>query len=87
MTERIRLLKEDISECMYRKFNGKVNLDELEEAILRRLVAEMRTSLGDVKKEYENKILELQVQHTSLQNCSTESNRELCLIIDNYRIG
>ena len=63
MMERKRVLKEDISECMFRKFNGKIDLDEIEEGIIKRLVAEMRNSLGDIKKIYDKKIQELEVLH------------------------
>ncbi|KAJ9600983.1 hypothetical protein L9F63_000821, partial [Diploptera punctata] len=59
MTEQIKLLKDEIAECMYRKFNAQVNIDEIEESILRRLVAEMRNSLADARKEYDKKIIEL----------------------------
>ncbi|PSN52097.1 hypothetical protein C0J52_03892 [Blattella germanica] len=74
MVERIRLLKEDINECMFRKFNGRIDLDELEEAILRRLVAEMRSSLKTIKEYYEKVIQEMKVQcqcPLSLENFRT----------------
>jgi predicted chitinase len=66
MTEMIHKLKEGITECMLRKFGREFDLDELEESILRRLVAEMKYSTKDIKKAYERRILEMQVA----MNCS-----------------
>ncbi|XP_069678702.1 cilia- and flagella-associated protein 44 [Periplaneta americana] len=53
MREMIRRLNDDITECMYRKFGGRIDLEELEESIIKRLVAEMKTSLANIKKECE----------------------------------
>jgi hypothetical protein len=61
MTEMIHKLKEDITECMLRKFGREIDLDELEESVLQRLVAEMKYSTKDIKKTYESRILEMQV--------------------------
>jgi predicted chitinase len=66
MAEMIHKLKEDITECMLRKFGREIDLNELEESILRRLVAEMKYSTKDIKKAYERRILEMQVA----MNCS-----------------
>jgi hypothetical protein len=69
MTEMIHKLKEDITECMLRKFSGEIDLDELEEAILRRLVAQIKSSTKDIKKAYERRILEMQV----VMSCRAQS--------------
>jgi hypothetical protein len=61
MVEMIHKLKQDIKECMCRKFGGEIDLDELEEAILRRHVAEMKSSMKDIMKAYERKISAMQV--------------------------
>lgn len=56
MEQQIVDLKEEINSAMTKKFGRVVDLDELEEAILRRFVYEMRTNKEDVKKEYAKKI-------------------------------
>lgn len=61
MTEMIHKLKADIKEGMRRKFGREIDLDELEESVLRRLVAEMKYSTKDIKKAYERRRLEMQV--------------------------
>lgn len=61
MEHQILDLKEEIDSAMIKKFGRVVDLDELEEAILRRFVYEMRTNKEDVKKEYAKKINEVKV--------------------------
>jgi hypothetical protein len=61
MTKIIHKLKDDIRECMLRKFGQEIDLDELEESILQRLVAKIKYSTKDIKKAYERRILEMQV--------------------------
>jgi hypothetical protein len=61
MVGMIHRLKEDINECMFTKFGGKIDLDELEEAVLRRLVAEMKSSRKDIIMAYEKQISAMQV--------------------------
>lgn len=61
MEQRILELKEEINSAMMKKFGRIIDLDELEEAILRRFVFEMSTNKEDVKKEYARKINEVKV--------------------------
>jgi hypothetical protein len=61
MAEKIHRLKKDITECMHKKFGGKIDLDELQEAVLKRLVAEMKSSRKDIRRAYERKITAMQV--------------------------
>jgi hypothetical protein len=67
MVGMIHRLKEDITECMFKKFGGEIDFDELEEAVLRRLVAEMKSSRKDIIIAYERKISAMQV----VINCKT----------------
>lgn len=48
---------------MIKKFGRIVNLDELEETILRRFAYEMRSNVDDIKSEYTAKINEVKVKH------------------------
>jgi hypothetical protein len=65
MIEMIHKLKEDIRQCMLRKFGQEIDLDELEESILQTLAAKIKYSTKDIRKAYERRILEMQV----LMNC------------------
>ncbi|XP_026479521.1 cilia- and flagella-associated protein 44-like [Ctenocephalides felis] len=56
MEERIRKLRESIAEVMYRKFNQIIDLDQLEEAILKKLVHDLRFRMADVQKSYDKEI-------------------------------
>jgi translation initiation factor IF-3 len=66
MTEMIHKLKGDIKKCMLRKFGREIDLDELEESVLQKLVAKLPYSTNDIKKAYERRILEMQV----VMNCT-----------------
>lgn len=61
MVETIQKLKADITECMLRKFGGEIDFDEMEESILRRLVAEEQSPVKDLIKAYERRIYDMQV--------------------------
>lgn len=61
LVETIQKLKTDITECMLRKFGQEIDLDEMEESILRRLVAEEKSPVKDLIKAYERKIHDMQV--------------------------
>lgn len=61
MVGMIHKLKEDITECMFRKFGGEIDLDELEESVLRRLLAETKCSRKDIIAAYERKISAMRV--------------------------
>ena len=47
--------------AMIKKFGRIVNLDELEETILRRFAYEMRSNVDDIRNEYVVKINEVKV--------------------------
>ena len=61
LVETIQKLKADITECMLRKFGGEIDLDDMEESILRRLVAEEQALVKDLIKAYERRIHDMQV--------------------------
>jgi len=61
LVETIQQLKADITECMLRKFGGEIDLDDMEESILRRLVAEEQSPVKDLIKAYERRIHDMQV--------------------------
>jgi hypothetical protein len=61
LVETIQKLKADITECMLKKFGGEIDLDEMEESILRRLVAEEQSPVKDLIKAYERTIHDMQV--------------------------
>lgn len=61
LVETIQKLKADITECMLRKFGGEIDLDEMEESILRRLVAEEQSPVKDLIKAYEKTMHDMQV--------------------------
>lgn len=61
LAETIQKLKADITECMLRKFGGEIDLDEMEESVLRRLVAEEKSPVKDLIKTYERRICDMQV--------------------------
>lgn len=62
MEERIRKLRESIAEVMYRKFNQIIDLDQLEEAILKKLVHDLRFRMADVQKSYDKEIAKWKVR-------------------------
>lgn len=73
MDQRILELKEEINSAMMKKFGRIIDLDELEEAILRRFVFEMSTNKEDVKQEYVRKISEVKVSEVRSSNLSVWS--------------
>jgi len=61
LVDTIQKLKADITECMLRKFGGEIDLDEMEESILGRLVAEEKSPVKDLIEAYERRIHDMQV--------------------------
>jgi hypothetical protein len=61
LLETIQKLKADITECMLRKFGGEIDLDEMEESVLMRLIAEEKSPVKDLMKAYEKRIHDMQV--------------------------
>ncbi|XP_063235777.1 cilia- and flagella-associated protein 44 isoform X2 [Bacillus rossius redtenbacheri] len=57
---RIEELKEKAKKCMENKFGCKIDLRELEETVLRMMVADMKFSVKDVAQEYSLQMRELQ---------------------------
>lgn len=51
-------LKDNIKDAMVKKFGMPINLDELQEALLKRLLFEIRLNVGDVEREFRQKISE-----------------------------
>lgn len=58
MAAKIRSMKKKIIHEMKIKFGSKVNVDELEEAILRRLVMELRVAMLNIGEEYDKQVHE-----------------------------
>ncbi|XP_035917499.1 cilia- and flagella-associated protein 44 isoform X1 [Anopheles stephensi] len=67
MRQQLVSLKEEISETMMKKFGRVIDLDELEETILRQYTFEMRANLDDVKKSYEERARELKKMYANKQ--------------------
>lgn len=56
MEQQIQELKDQIKDAMMKKFGMAVNLDELQEALLRKLLFEIRLNIDDVRSEFGRKI-------------------------------
>lgn len=61
MNQNIIDLKEEIHNTMLKKFGREVDLDELEETVLRRFAYEMRANIDEIKKSYVIRTGELRV--------------------------
>uniref|UniRef100_A0AAG5DEX7 Uncharacterized protein n=1 Tax=Anopheles atroparvus TaxID=41427 RepID=A0AAG5DEX7_ANOAO len=59
MRQQLVALREQIGQTMVKKFGRVIDLDELEETILRQYTFEMRANLDDVKKNYDERTREL----------------------------
>lgn len=66
-TQTIRL-KEDIQNAMVKKFGTTVDLNEMEESILRRLVINRKMNVDSIDEEYKKKLNKLKVNKQD--NCS-----------------
>jgi hypothetical protein len=62
---------------MLKKFGGEIDLDEMEESILRRLVAEEQSTVKDLIKAYERRIHDMEVS----------THREHNLFIVKHSVG
>ncbi|XP_053686558.1 cilia- and flagella-associated protein 44 [Sabethes cyaneus] len=67
MDQQIIELKEQIIEAMIKKFGRVINLDELEETILRKFAFEMRANMDDVRKSYAERVRDLKVIYSKKQ--------------------
>ncbi|XP_035792074.1 cilia- and flagella-associated protein 44-like [Anopheles albimanus] len=67
MRQQLITLKEVINETMMKKFGRVIDLDELEETILRQYTFEMRANLDDVKKTYAVRTKELKKLYAKKQ--------------------
>lgn len=65
MNNQISKLKADIVDLMLIKFGRKVNIDELEESILKRLVQDLRFALLKFGEDYERELENCRVIITS----------------------
>ncbi|XP_055624931.1 cilia- and flagella-associated protein 44 isoform X2 [Toxorhynchites rutilus septentrionalis] len=68
MNQQIIDLKENINEAMIKKFGRIVNLDELEETILRKFAFEMRANMDDVKRSYAERTRDLKRIYSKKQD-------------------
>lgn len=59
MEQTIARLKTETEQTMVKKFGRVVNLDELEESVLRRFVFNLRTNIEEERKEADNQISKL----------------------------
>ncbi|KFB51082.1 AGAP006735-PA-like protein [Anopheles sinensis] len=67
MRQQLVTLREEINETMMKKFGRVIDLDELEETILRQYTFEMRANLDDVKKNYDERTKELKKLYSKKQ--------------------
>lgn len=67
MEKKMKDLDEEYDEEMIKKFGMKVNLDELEEGVLRKMVFEIQANTADIQKEYNAKATELRKEHAKQQ--------------------
>lgn len=67
MEKLIHDLEESYEEEMIKKFGMKVDLDELEEGILRKMVYDIRATTVDIQKEYNTKARELRTEFAKRQ--------------------
>lgn len=74
MEKQIIDLKDGVNQAMLKKFGRIVDLNDVEETILRRFAFEMqieiRANTDDIKKQYVNKINELKVRNNFFQDVS-----------------
>lgn len=56
MSAQIRGLNKQIEDEMITKFGSKIEIDELEEAVLRRLVQELRLAMLNIKEMYQKEL-------------------------------
>lgn len=61
MAKDIVRLKSEITECMIEKFGRKVNLDEIEQYVLRKNISLMQTVISDFRFMNDKKIALMQV--------------------------
>ncbi|XP_049940841.1 uncharacterized protein LOC126416998 [Schistocerca serialis cubense] len=55
-------LKIEIGEAMLQKFGRKLNLKHLAEAILKKHISEMRSSVNKLRQEYDRKVFKMQTE-------------------------
>lgn len=67
MEKQIHDLEETYNEEMIKKFGMKVNLDDMEEGILRKMVYDIRATTVDIQKEYNAKARELRKEYAKRQ--------------------
>ncbi|XP_062543886.1 cilia- and flagella-associated protein 44 [Armigeres subalbatus] len=67
MDQQIIVLREEINQAMIKKFGRVINLDELEETILRKFAFEMRANMDDVKKSYAERTRDLKILYSKKQ--------------------
>ncbi|XP_055610904.1 cilia- and flagella-associated protein 44 isoform X2 [Uranotaenia lowii] len=91
MEQKIHSLKEELTETMIKKFGRVVNLDELEETILRKFAFEIRANMDEVKKSYEERTAHLknlygkkQTELTKVIQEGTEKLHVLTVLQEEY---
>ncbi|CAG2058060.1 unnamed protein product [Timema podura] len=84
MQAEIAHLNQEIKECMENKFGGVIELDVVEEALLRRLIADMKSHISDMKRDYQ---IHLKAKHylvkekqLSLSRAVQENTEKLILL-------
>nr|CAD7399612.1 unnamed protein product [Timema cristinae] len=84
MQAEIARLNQEIKECMENKFGGVIELDVVEEALLRRLIADMKSHISDMKRDYQ---IHLKAKHylvkekqLSLSRAVQENTEKLILL-------
>lgn len=56
MEDRIYTLNNNIAECMKKKFGKAIDLDEVQEALLKKLIFDLRMSMLDIRSMYEEEL-------------------------------
>jgi hypothetical protein len=76
MEKVIQDLKAELNEAMIKKFGRIINLDDLEETILRKFAFEMRANLDEVKRGYAEKINDYKKVYAKKQEELTRTIQE-----------
>lgn len=61
MRDKLKALREQIEEAQYRKFGCIVDTTELEQALLKRFIWDMRSSADEIRAEFQGLIKSIQV--------------------------
>lgn len=72
MRDRLKSLREQIEEAQYRKFGCVVDMTELEQALLKRFIWDLRSSADEIRAEFYDLISSMQVREVHGCGCLFE---------------